>query len=372
MDSLPPIPTPAGQRWREFRIRVMPGIVFVLGVIAIFFLWRNMQVPGNMVGQVEAITANLTTTRAGQIIEMGVDRFDIVTKGQALCTLNTFDPDVTRATLAAIEADLRVMQGRLSLNTVQTLDSATALRLNLLTQQTLLSIAIVKLQEAETVFNRSDKLFRDKIISEAQFDIVRAQRDTLKAEVADRTKLVAEWEKDVAALTPLYKESIEKLDPLLLDNIAKKQEEIRQLQKPTVLKAPFDGRVSMIFHRPGEKVAAGDPIFAITPLKSDRIIGFLRQPLSINPKVGDTVEVATRTQKRLVAKARITDIGSQLEPIDPLLLPAGKAMPETGLPVAISMPPGLNLVPGEIVNLTYLPKEMGSAAPSSKPAAFPK
>ena len=357
MDSLPPIPTPAAQRWREFRIRVMPGIVFLLALAAIVGLWRSMLVPGNMVGQVEAITANIVSTQSGLLTELGVDRFSLVTEGQPLCSLNTFDPDVTRAALAAIEADLKLIQGRMSLNTAQTLDSATTLRLNLLTQQTLLSIAIVKLQEAETVFARSQKLFNDKIISEAQFDIIRAQRDTLKAEVADRTKLVAQWEKDVAALTPLFKDAIEKLEPLLLEDIVKKQEEIRQLQKPTILKAPFAGRVSMIFHRRGEKVAAGDPILILTPLQSDRIIGYVRQPIGFHPKVGDTVEVSTRTQKRQVGMAQIKDIGSQLELINPLLLPAGKTVPESGLPVAISIPPGLNLVPGEIVNLTFLPKK---------------
>ena len=34
MDSLPPIPTPPAQRWREFRIQVLPILVF-LGTVAI-------------------------------------------------------------------------------------------------------------------------------------------------------------------------------------------------------------------------------------------------------------------------------------------------------------------------------------------------
>jgi hypothetical protein len=55
MDSLPCIPTPAAQRWREFRIQILPLIVFICVLVAIAFMWRNFLRPSGEVIQVEAV-----------------------------------------------------------------------------------------------------------------------------------------------------------------------------------------------------------------------------------------------------------------------------------------------------------------------------
>ena len=54
MDSpLSPIPTPASQRWREFRIRVLPVVVFLCIVLGASVLWLNFVAPVARVGSTD-------------------------------------------------------------------------------------------------------------------------------------------------------------------------------------------------------------------------------------------------------------------------------------------------------------------------------
>ena len=41
MKPLDPVPTPASLRWREFRIRFVPAVVFVGIAAATVWMWKN-------------------------------------------------------------------------------------------------------------------------------------------------------------------------------------------------------------------------------------------------------------------------------------------------------------------------------------------
>src|SRR5216683_693610 len=99
MDPLPPIPTPPGQHWREFRIKVLPFLMFGCVVAGAACIWRYLIMPTNLVGQVESITASVTTTAPGLLSELRVDRFSEVTNGQPIAVVLPFDPDLTKASL---------------------------------------------------------------------------------------------------------------------------------------------------------------------------------------------------------------------------------------------------------------------------------
>ena len=42
MDKLPPIPTPASQRWRAFRIQVLPLVIFAGVFLSVALLWKSL------------------------------------------------------------------------------------------------------------------------------------------------------------------------------------------------------------------------------------------------------------------------------------------------------------------------------------------
>src|SRR5712692_5575307 len=250
--------------------------MFACVVAGAAFIWRYLIMPTNLVGQVESITASLTTTAPGLLSELRVDRFSEVTNGQPIAVVLPFDPELTKASLAAIEASLQANKARIDFNGIQSIDAATRLRLELLAQQALLSIAQVNLNEAEIVLDRSSKMFKDKIIPEAQYDIARAKRDSLKSEVTDWTKLVTQWEADMQRLAPIQGNVLTNWDAVIEEEIVKQQEQLRQLQKPLLLKAPISGKVNAILHRAGERVMPGLPILTITPPSAERIVAYLR------------------------------------------------------------------------------------------------
>ena len=82
----------------------------------------------------------------------------------------------------------------------------------------------------------------------------------------------------------------------------------------------------------------------------------MRPPMSDPPKVGARVEVRTRGSRREIGVASVIEVGAQVEQIAPALLgPVKLANLELGLPISISVPAELKIMPGELVDLTILP-----------------
>lgn len=104
MDKLPPIPTPPSQRWREFRIQVLPLIIFTGILLSVVVLWRNFVAPTGIVGEVKAIKADVI--QDGTVVRLGIDRFETLEAGQELGEVMTSSEDFVKASVAAIEPDL--------------------------------------------------------------------------------------------------------------------------------------------------------------------------------------------------------------------------------------------------------------------------
>ena len=147
-EALPPIPTPPGQRWREFRIQMLPPAVFVSVLAAMFFMWTAYVQPVAIVGLVETNAVNVTTTQAGLLTMLAVNRFDEVTNGQVLGEVAPYDADQLKAELAAVESAAYVAKTRMEFTELGNLDAATQLHLNLFVQKTLLNIAKVNFEQA--------------------------------------------------------------------------------------------------------------------------------------------------------------------------------------------------------------------------------
>ncbi len=126
---------------------------------------------------------------------------------------------------------------------------------------------------------------------------------------------------------------------------------------PITLHAAVDGMVDVIYHRVGEAITAGEPIVGIAPFNAVRIIGYLRPPLLDEPKLGGSVEVRTRGPHRQVGAGKITEVGTQFEPVPAALqMPVKLANSELGLPLSITVPSTLKIRPGELVDLMLVSK----------------
>jgi len=353
MNPLPTIPTPPAQRWREFRLRGIPVIVFLAGLAGVALLWNKNLMPSNIVGEVQGTSANVASTVAGLLTELRVDQYDRVTAGQVVAKVMTTSPENMEAALAAIKSDLLVMRARMTQDQQRNNQSYQQLRLDLLSQRVDLAAAQARLIFAENEFKRNEALFNEKVVSTFDYELARDQRDALRAEVEERSKLVAEFGKTLQDMRPAVPPVQE---PLVEDSIsaaiAAQEEQLRRTEGGTTLRAPISGIVSIVYRRSAENIVAGEPIVTISSERAERIIGFIRLPISYQPKVGDAVEIRTRGSKAQKASATIQKVGSRMELFtQPLRVRGFAAAQERGLPILVNLPENLNVYPGEIVDL---------------------
>jgi len=354
MDKLPPIPTPASQRWREFRIQVLPMVMFAGVALSVAFLWRSFVAPTGIVGEVEAVKSDVISLQDGTVARLDIDRFEVVEEGQELGEITGSSDDFIKASVAAIEADLRVMDTRIALDERRNQQSTAQLKMDLYTERIQLVADKAALIQASNSFKRAEQEFNQtpRLISASDYDIAKAAFETLQASIAERSQLIVEM---TQTLEEMRQSSDSENKDVVEDAIKTKILELEETLKPIRIKAPMSGVVSSIYHRPGEKIVRGVPILTVTATHSDRIVGYLRQPISSRPTTNDTVVVRTRSHKPRLATGKIIRVGTQMELINPALLSTDSNRIEVGLPILVSVPPGMKLVPGEFVDLSIEP-----------------
>ena len=349
-EKLPPIPTPFSQRWREFRIQVLPFVVFIATLVANVYLWRSIVQPTGMIGFVETNQVFVASLQDGLISEVYVQRFQEVKKDQPLCVVAKTDPELIAATIASAKAELMVTLARSDIDIVRGRMSLQQLVGDLLIQKTTQAAKHADLIYAQTNLVSSEALRNQGVLGELQYQAALARRDSLRAEIDARDKYITDLEKSLDS----FKTKDDSIKPTILEAVQAKQRELELALKPSLIKAPFDGMISIIHHQAGEKVLRGSPLITISSPNSTQIIGYVRQPIQRHPKVGDEVRVTTRTTPRIYAPATILKVGAQLEPLNPGLLSAETKRMEVGLPVVISLPTGLGLFPGEFVDIAFV------------------
>jgi len=360
MNPLPPIPTPPGERWKEFRFRGIPVLVLAGIVLATSFIWNSNLVPSTVVGEVQGLDANITSTVPGTLGGLSVGLFDRVTNGQPLLKLRTVGPETLDALLADARAELQILRVRMIQDQGRSDHEYIQLRIDLMDQRLLLEGARIRLEQAEKEFRRMSDLVQANVIQpglsaagDVGFEVALRDRDLLRREVGEKEKLVAETEQ---ALKPIRPPSIADQNPtvnsVIEAAISAKEEQIRRTMGSDTLHSPLDGIVTAVFRRPGENIVAGEPLLTVSSDRPDRIIGFVRQPLAIVPQVGDRVDVRTRSGQAQRAVASVLKVGPRLELFSqPLRVRGFDSSQERGLPILVNLPPELKVRSGEIVDL---------------------
>jgi multidrug resistance efflux pump len=385
MKGVKPIPTPARLRWREFRIRVIPGLVYASVLAASAWIWVRHVTPPQLVGEVEIVRTQVNSTRAGRLADLKVEQFQPVKAGQMLGQVVTTDPEVLSGTLAVIRAELELI--RAQADPLLTRERAGVdferWRLDWMEQRVELAASRVRLQYAEAEANRITQLYESKtgIVSKDEYDQILNNRDILRKEIAERETLVAETQ---AAMNQFRLADLQKTAASTVTNtptsdpfqasLALQESKLRLTEaelKPLPLIAPVDGVISAVYRRSGENVAPGDPILTITARQSRRILAFVIPPVRREPTVGMSMEVVKRTGRRETALAQVTHVGSFMDAVPTSLLApvnlrtigldnrpdnAAAGAVQIGLPVVLTLPPELDLRPGELVDLRWVPE----------------
>jgi multidrug resistance efflux pump len=361
-ESARPIPIPLTQRWRDARMRLLPLVVFGTALCTITGLWKQHVAAPTMVGQAEPVVANVTSHKAGMLAELTVARFQKVKAGDPVGQVLITDPKILASSLAVAKAEIDLMRSNLKPIIAQQRNavSYSRARLDWMRDRAQLASAQVSLQEAETEFHRFSELFKDQIVSQRQYDQAKAARERLQKEVDEMARLVAEGEANFKALQSSNTIEITRIsDDPIHTAIAVQEAKLALTEaelSPIRLKAPMDGIVTTIYHRSGESIVAGQPIVSIATLDPVRIVGYLRPPITDEPKVGMKVEVRTRGLHREIAMTTIKEVGTQLEAVPATLSSAARfASTDLGLPIDIILPPTLRIRAGELVDLILIP-----------------
>lgn len=353
-NAFKPIPLPLSERLRELRVVALPIVVFVVIVIAVAVLWRKNVSTSAMVGQAETVVIQVSSPKVGTLVELFVTRFQSVKPGDRIGRVMVTDPAVLKASLAVIRSEIEVLRTNLEPIT-GTMDYA-KLRLDWMRQRAALATARVNRQLAETEWHRAEELFTAKIVSQQALDLAKANLEQYRMQVEELSRLVSEGEDSFKAMAPAKAGGTEKNanDPMSA-SIALAESKLRLTEaelRPIVLTAPIEGTVTAINLRPGETVQVGHSIVSIAALTPARIVAYLRAPYSQEPQRGSIVEIHRRSMRRESGQGRITEIGRQLDSIPAVLLGALKLNgTELGLPVEISVPEGMSIKPGEVVDV---------------------
>ena len=347
-DKLPPIPTPASQRWREFRIQILPFVVFLGVMTGIVYLWRSYVQPVGIIGYADTNQVNVTSLQDGVISELFVERFQNVTSNQVIAIIVNTDPELIKAQIESVQADIKILAARNAVDEQRTDQSYREFQQQLFKLRVDQATDQVQAILATNEYRRVENLYKQGTESLANLEAEKAKLDTYATLLEERGGQIEDLQKSLQALAEKRKPGDG--DPFA-EGVEKKATELQLMLKPSTLKAPIDGMISLVHHVKGERILRGMPIVSINDPQTRRIIGYIRQPVVRVPSTNDSVTITTRTQTRQSARGQVIRVGSQLEPINPALIAVDSKRMEVGLPIVVSVPDGIQLVPGEYLNL---------------------
>lgn len=355
MDRLEPIPSPPGHLLREFCHRALPVVAFVAAGIGAASLWNERFTGTLLHGEVEPISADITTLEGGTIVDVHVQRWQPVTNGQIIATIQVVDPTAVGRSIDVLRTELHILRSRMALDAVRNAQDLEGLRVRWLEARVQLATARVNLGNAERELERNRGLHRAGIVSAADLDTAQSLRDALQVEIEERTKLAEGLEQAVTRLdADNQREQGDALD--VVNQSLAAQERQLEGEGTHTLRAPMDGILKTIEAVRGERVPANAVVAVVTSPISERIIGYIRQPLSVEPKLGMPVEIRTRGGLRQIGQSQISDVGTGLELVaSPLRLRGFDNAVERGLAFAIPIPPEMQVHPGELVDLIVRP-----------------
>jgi multidrug resistance efflux pump len=379
--KLPPIPSPPGTAFREFRINVMPALVFGAVLAATAYVWRGYVGPSTWVGEAESSRAIVSCPQSGRVMQLKVGPLQKVSAGEPLVQILTTDPRILEAQLALSKARIDFVRFTVDPQLRKENNRITyqKLRLDWMRERANLSMAKARLIYTESEYERARRLYVQetpapaasatsasappvevvvqRLISAAEYEKSLADLNSNRAEVEELTRLVADMELAVRDIEPEEAKSEEDQPNAVRAAVMVEERQLGLIEAqlaPITLSAPIDGFVSVVHRRAGEAVAPGDPIVTISQGNSERIVAFVRQPLMMEIATNKLIEVRSRGSAKASGIGQVLAVGSQLEPIHSHLLPArgqGGNNSEYGLPILVSIPPGMRLFGGEVVDL---------------------
>ena len=356
MPARQPIPTPPELRWREFRYGVLPVITLVAAVAMLIGLWVKYVDQPTIIGRAVPHTATVVVPNTVTLTTLSVETFQAVKQGEILAMVT---PVGIRNRLDSLRTEIDLIRNRIEPLLEQRCDAVSyhRLRLEWLQQRVSLASSRVNLQRAENELARDQRLFAEDLISADRFDQSQKNVAALQAAVDEATKMVTEMDVALQGIQSLdHVNQDDELNQQLQSALAAQERHLKELDRLThayPLAAPIAGKVTSLAHVPGEIILEGDRVLTITAESSSQLLAYLPDTDALALETGSEVTLQTRGLDRREAIATIIGIGPRLEAKSEVPTPAGSvtAPSDLRIPILITLPPDLQVRPGDFVNV---------------------
>lgn len=377
-----PVPIPFSARWRDFRTRQLPIVVWIAAALgAVFIAGRQHGTRTILPAIVQTREAMIASPEHGVVTSLMVALHQEVRRGDVIAVMDDrallADVQAIRAELARRSADLATARlgilwedAQLERDRLQTLRrlalDAEQARLDVLDREANLQVLNVQLEGLTARLVRLDRMLEQGVVDPAEHDLVTYEKKAIEARIREETGALAsaralsdnatarraELEEALGAQAREIDEWLEPWREVIAaqESLLSAQEERRER---LVLRAPTDGRITFLAASAGETVLAGIPIATVTASAGIRIVAYAAESQLDFIAPGAEIEIQTRRSPRQVIRTRIESTSSRIEELPPRLWPH-PMMPQYGMPLLVEETPGVSFVPGEVLQVRVL------------------
>ncbi|MCK4294395.1 MAG: HlyD family efflux transporter periplasmic adaptor subunit [Planctomycetes bacterium] len=384
------------------RVHLLPVVVWFATLVCVVVLFSHRSQRFEVVGMAWVEVHEVAATARGRLKSVPVQLFDTVDAGDTVAVLNTvLDDEHIQKQIATIDAqkvalELQLTELRQNYEAeihsresewvaerrAFTADVVAAevrvLDVNAVLESDRALLATMQADVRTFTIRNQARLGTDSGIY-YELQTMKANYDTLAKKIEENENLRREYmrkldeaiarrqefheykprkgtPRDASDVDPNVPNAVYAVDVIAkaIEALERQKEELQERLKDVLLKAEFGGVVSQIDNREGEAVLAGEPILTIRPTKPTEILAYASQDQAGLFEKDVVVEVIKRAQPPQIAEnAHVTYVGPAIEQI-PTRLWRNPAIPEWGRPIRITIPPGLDLIPGEVVGIRVM------------------
>ena len=380
----------------RLRLHLLPVLVWLGALACVVMLFsrrtQRFEVLGVAQGQIHQIAA----TCPARLQDVTVLLFDTVTKGQTMAVVNTvLENERPRALLQAqLDTALAEIE-RLTAQLVPTQDSFSAdqadrdtnrisdarrfaadvenARLEVLRLTALIETDKITLEDLGWEIKITEELVEKQAIAPYELQKIKTQHNALAKRIEENERLLEQAKvsleqaiqrkNEYAKIQP-YHPSVDGALAVIRKAIVVQEKRMSELlaqlesldtREVLELKAPSDGVVSQILHRPLEVVLAGEPILTVAEPNVTEIIGYATENSMNYIHEGLAVELIKNSEPTRVQieRSEVTYVGPVIEQI-PAQLWQNPNIPQWGRPFRVKAPTQMKLIVGETVGIRRL------------------
>jgi multidrug resistance efflux pump len=392
------------RRYQSGRLgpHVLPVLVWLVAVGGVVMMFHHRSQRFEILGMAQGQVRQIAATCTGRLRSVPVQLFQEVRTGDTLAVIDTvLDNEHLEAQLATATAEIQRLKAELVRTQEQLLAEASNQQTNWIADRRRFSVDVentrlrilglkTELETDRTMLENlelNSKIFIAQNISD-QNDVTyyelqktKIEYNALAKKVEENQRLLVQAESDLEQAQQRCDEFAQyQLQPLPVDGaleVIRRAVKVQELlvgellarRVPLVLKSPIDGVVSQILRRPvrrtgegvvrqmlrrsGEAIVAGETILTVSATESSEIIAYASGEQISRVTEGMVVKLVKENEPAQIASSRVTYLGPIME-VMPQRLWTVPDIPQWGRPMLIEIPPGLKLIPGEVVGIKGL------------------